>query len=44
MELYTKNVIFCIWLDIFKFENFGDWEKRPVFYKFNFILANEKKL
>ena len=42
MELHTKKVIFCIWLDIFWFKNSGGWENKAFFYKFGFILANKK--
>ena len=44
MDLNTKKVTLCIWLDNFWFENFGSWEKKACFFhKFVFILANEIK-
>ena len=43
MDLYIKNVTFCIWLNNFWFETFGSCKKVLFFYKFVFILANEIK-
>ena len=42
MELFTKIVTFCMWLEICQFKSFGGGEKKACFsYNFVFILAKK---